>query len=206
MPLAVNDIVQVTVLQSRNNQQYMNVYHYRCSTAPSTGTPAENVAALIDHLWQVPGGTLGPLWQAINADDTFLNRVRGQVIHPTRAAYVEHLIVSSGNIDANQLETGNLAWVFVKQSEFAGRRGKGTTHMIVPASDWMQDGNLDGNGQIERDAFMAEVDDVQTVAAGGTYEPVIFHPGFSPAFHRITHTTQKPEIRTMSRRTVGRGI
>jgi len=206
MPIAVNAIIQVTALQQRDNQQILNVFHYRCTTAPSTGTEAANTLALIDHLWQVPAGTLGPLWQAVNADDTFLNRVRGQQIAPTRLAYVESLIVTSGNIAVNPVETANLSWVFVKQSEFAGRRGKGTTHMLLPTTDWMSGGNLFPTGQADRDAFMGAIDDQVTVAAGGVYEPVIFHPNFSPNFHRITHCTQKPEIRTMSRRTVGRGI
>jgi len=206
MGLAVGAIIQVTALQQKHNQQIMNVFHYRCTTAPSTGSEAENTRALILHLWDVPGGVLGPLWQAVNDDDTFLNRVRGQQVAPTRLAYVEELIVTSGNIAANKLETQNLSWVFVKQSEFAGRRGKGTTHMLLPTTDWMSDGTLFATGQADRDAFMEEVDDVQTVAAGGVYEPVIYHPDFSPSFHKITHCTQKPEIRTMSRRTVGRGI
>lgn len=206
MPVAVNAIIQVSVLQSKNQQQIVNVYHYRCSTAPSTGSEAENIAALIDFLWQLPGGTLATLWQPINSTDTLLNRVRGQQIHPTRLAYVEHLITSSGDIGIGINEAQNLSWVFVKQTEFPGRRGRGTTHMLVPSSDWMLDGNLSENGQADRDAFMGQVDDIVTVPAGGVFEPVIFHPGFSPASHRITHTTQKPELRTMSRRTVGRGI
>jgi len=44
------------------------------------------------------------------------------------------------------------------------------------------------------------------VTAGGTYDPVIYHPGFSPNYSRITHCTIMPQVRTMSRRTVGRGI
>jgi len=206
MPLAVNDIIQVTVLQSRNAQQVLNVFHYRCATAPSTGTEADNVRALVVHLWQTGGGVFPDLWKAINSTDTFLNRVRGQKIAPTRQAYVEELIITAGDIAANNLETTNLSWVFVKQSEAAGRRGKGTTHMLVPTTEWMTDGLLDDDGQTDRDNFMAEIDNTQTVAAGGVYEPVIFHPNFSPNFHRITHCTQKPELRTMSRRTVGRGI
>lgn len=206
MPLAVGSIIQVTVLQTKFAQKIMNVFHYRTTAAPSTGSEAENVRALINHLWLPPGGILAPSWQAINADNTFLDRVRGQQVAPTRLAYVEELIVSSGNIDANQLETQNLSWVFVKQSEFAGRRGRGTTHMLIAANDDLEDGLLSATRQAERTTFMELIDDTVTVGAGGTYEPVIYHPDFSPAFHRITHCTQKPEVRVMTRRTVGRGI
>jgi len=206
MPLAVNDIVQTTVIGRKDGQNILNVFHYRCSTAPSTGTPAENLSSLIVFLWEVDTGYLEPAWLECLPNDYTLNAVRAQVVAPVRGAYVERLIVDDGDIDTNVLNTPNLTWVFVKQAELAGRRGRGTTHMVVPTTDWISNGELAASGGASRDALVALMDDQITVPAGGVFEPVIYHPGFSPSFSRITHCTIKQEIRTMSRRTVGRGI
>jgi len=206
VPLAVNDIVQVTVTGQKDGSNILNVFHYQCTTAPSTGTPAENISSLLDHLWAVGLGVIEASWVAVMPDDYTLRSVRGQRVAPTRTAYVEQQLVDLGVINANQLQTANLSWVIVKQSDTPGRRGKGTLHMLLPTTDWMTNGELNVTGAADRSALANLLDDQQTVAAGGVYVPVIYHPNFSPNFSRITHATIKQEIRTMSRRTVGRGI
>jgi len=206
MPIAVNDIIQTTVVGRKDGQEILNMFYYRCTVAPSTGTPAENLSALLAHLWEVDAGVLEPSWLNCLPDDYNLRMVRGQVVAPARSAYVEYLVVDNGEINGNQLDTANLAWVFVKQTELAGRRGRGVTHMLLPATTWFANGELAAEGAGERTTLVNTIPLTVVVVAGGTYEPVIYHPGFSPAFSRITHCTIKQEVRTMSRRTVGRGI
>ena len=206
MPLAVNDIIQVTSIGRKEGQTWLWILHYQCTTAPSTGTPAENIAALLSFLFTAPGGPIIDGWIACNSDDTSHDVARGQRVAPTRGAYVDFLTGYFGDIAANKVDVANLSWVFVKQSDTPGRRGRGTSHMLLPTWDWVTNGVLDSDGQGARNALMAVIDDQQAPGAGGVYVPVIYHPGFSPNFTRITHCTQKPEVRTMSRRTVGRGI
>lgn len=202
MPLAVNDIVQVTLYGEKAGSRVLNVFHYQCTTAPSTGTPAENIQALLDHLWEIDTGVLQPLFTAVLPDNYVMRAVRGQRIAPTRTAYVEKLMIDTGDIDAEQLGTANLAWVIVKQSDTPGRRGKGTTHMLLPATSWMFQGELTNTGGADRQTLVNALDDQVTVAAGGVYVPVIYHPNFSPNFSRITHSTIMSEIRVMRRRTL----
>jgi len=206
MPLAINDIIQVTVEGRKDGQTLLNVFHYRCTVAPSTGTPADNIGAFLTQDWAVDAGRLEILWTPVMPDDYNLRLVRGQRVAPTRSAYVEQLLIDNGDIAAFQMDTANLAWVFVKQTELAGRRGRGTTHMLLPASDWILNGELSTEGATARQDLIEAIDDTVVVVSGGTYEPVIYHPAFSPNFSRITHCTIKQEIRTMRRRTVGRGI
>lgn len=206
MPLAVNDVIQMTVLGLKDVQACWNVFHFQVGTAPSTGTPAENIAALITHLWDNATGVWFDKWLACLPDDYTLRSVRGQRVAPTRLAYVETLIVAAGTCVNLPTELSNVTWVFTKQSELAGRRGVGDTHMLFPSPEWATNGELNATGQTERTALMNLIDDQVTVAAGGVYLPIIYHPNFSPNFTRITHTTQKQQIRTMRRRTVGRGI
>jgi len=206
MPLAVNDIVQVTVFGQKDGNTILNVFHYQCTTAPSTGTPAENIGSLLNFLWEVDNGMLQPAWMAVHAEDYLLRAVRGQRVNPSRTAYVEQLLVDTGDIQVNTLNTSNLSWVIVKQSDTPGRRGKGTLHMVVPSTDWIIDGQLDQAGAADRTTLANLLDDQVTVPAGGVFVPVIYHPNFSPNFSRITHATIMQTIRTMSRRTVGRGI
>jgi len=206
MPLAVNDIVQVTSIGKKEGQTILWVLHYKVTVAPSTGTPADNLAGLLHGLFDAPGGLLIDPWIACNSDDTSHDRARAQVVAPTRAAYVEILTGYFGDIGDNKVDTANLTWVFLKQTEFAGRRGRGACHMVLPTWDWVTNGELDSDGQGARTALLDAVDDVSSPASGGTFQPVIYHPGFSPNSHQITHCTQMPEVRTMRRRTVRVGI
>jgi len=206
MPLAVNDIIQMTVGGLKDEQNILNIFYFRCTTAASTGTPAENLLSLSEHLWDDAVGIWYNAWLNCMPDDYTLQFTRFQVVAPTRGAYSEQLQVYAGTIDVSPIETANLSWVFLKQSELAGRRGVGPTHMLLPSMLWAANGKLTSEGEAARAALRGVIPNVVTVAAGGVYEPVIYHPGFSPNWTRISHVTQKQEIRTMSRRTVGRGI
>jgi len=206
MPLAVSDVVQVTIGGLQDQQTILNILHFQVTTAPSTGTPAENMNALLTHLWDDPAGIYFAPWLAIMPDSYTLQTVRAQRVAPTRSAYVEQLVVTAGTAANIAAETPNLTWGLVKQSELAGRRGKGTMHILMASHEHYTNGFLNNNGAAERSAWANLIDDQVTVAAGGVYIPVIYHPGFSPNFSRITHATIKQEVRTMRRRTVGRGI
>jgi hypothetical protein len=206
MPLSVNDIVQVTIGGLKDQQTVMNTVHFQCTTAASTGTPAENMASLLDHLWDNATGIWFDPWLALMPDDYTLQTVRAQRVAPTRSAYIEQLVVAAGTAVNVAAETANLTWVLVKQSELAGRRGKGTMHILLASPEHYTNGLLNVNGATPRLTWASLIDDQVTVTAGGVYVPVIFHPNFSPNFSRITHATIKQEVRTMRRRTVGRGI
>jgi len=202
MPLAVNDIVQMTVMGEKDSQTILNVFYFRCTVAPSTGTPADNISNLLNQLWEVDVGAWEIAWTAVMPGDYNLRGVRGQKINAPRGAYVEQLLIDNGEIVVNPSQTPNLAWVFVKQSEDGGRRGKGTTHMLIPSTDWYENGELTIDGATERLNLTSLVPNTVVVTAGGTYEPIIYHPNFSPNFSRITHCTIKQEVRVMRRRTV----
>jgi hypothetical protein len=203
---AVNDIIEMTVNQRKDGQSLQNVFHYRCTVTPSSGTERANLFSLIQFLWDVDTGFLEPLLTVCMPDDWILQSVRAQVVAPARHSYAEQLLVDNGDLSANLLDTPNLAWVIIKQSELAGRRGRGTTHFLVPTNDWITDGELNTTNAGNRADLANALDDHIVVPSGGEYDPVLYHPGFSPNYSTITHTTIKSEIRTMRRRTVGRGI
>jgi len=206
MPLAVNDIIQTTVEGRKDGQTVLNVFYHRVATPASTGTEASNITDFLNHVWAVDTGTLEPLFLNCLPTDYNLRLVRGQKVSPLRGAYVELLVVDNGEVVDAPLPTANVSWVFVKQTELAGRRGRGTTHMLMPSATWFTGGELSDTGPATRLALANAIANVQTVALGGVYEPVLFHPGFSPAWSRITHCTIKQQVRVMRRRTVGQGI
>ena len=203
---AVNDIVEVTLNQRKAGQELMNVFHYKCTVTPSTGTLRGNLFSLGQFLWAVDVGLLSQLLTPCMPDDWTMQSYRAQVISPARTAYVEELLIDSGDIAANQLETANLAWVIVKQTDLAGRRGRGDTHFLLPASNWMDNGELAAEGGGARTDLRDALSTHIVVPSGGEYDPVIYHPGFSPSSSVITHCTIKNQVRVMRRRTVGLGI
>lgn len=206
MPVAANDIIQLTVEGRKDAQAILNMFCYRVAAAPSSGTVADNIDALIAELWDDPGGTWIAPWLNMMPLDYTLRAVRGQRLAPTRSAYVEELIQTVGLIEGNLLETANLSWVFIKQSETAGRWAQSPTHMLMPSQDWFTNGELNAFGAAARATFLALVPQIVAPGDGGSYEPVIFNPGRIPNFVKITHVTTKQEVRVMRRRTVGLGI
>lgn len=206
MPLAVSDIIQITAFGLKDLQNVLNTWHFRCITAPSTGTEAANLFDLADHLFDDPGGVYFDEFLACMPDDYTLQSVRAQRVAPTRTAYAEALVVTAGTNVQIPIDSANLTWVLIKQSAMPGRRGKGTQHLLLPSHEWMTNGLLNANGGAVRTAYANLLSAVQSPPFGGVYQPVIYHPNFSPNFSDITHVTIKQEIRTMRRRTVGRGI
>lgn len=206
MPVAANDIIQLTVEGRKDAQAILNVFTYRVAAAPSSGTVSDNITALIAELWDDPLGTWTTPWLNIMPSDYTLRAIRGQRLAPTRGAYVEVLKQTVGNIAENPIETANLSWVFIKQSETAGRWAQSPTHMLMPSMNWFTNGELNNTAGPERAVFLALVPAIVAPGDGGSYEPVIYNPGRVPNFVRITHVTEKQEVRVMRRRTVGLGI
>lgn len=206
MPVAANDIIQLTVEGRKDGQAILNMFCYRVAAAPSSGTVSDNITALIAELWDDPLGTWTGPWLNIMPSDYTLRAIRGQRLAPTRSAYVEVLVQTTGLIEGNLMETANLSWVFIKQSETAGRWAQSPTHMLMPSQDWFNNGELNNFGAAVRATFLALVPQIVAPGDGGSYEPVIFNPGRQPNFVKITHVTSKQEVRVMRRRTVGLGI
>lgn len=206
MPVAANDIILLTVEGRKDGQAVLNMFSYRVAAAPSSGTVSDNITALIAELWDDPAGTWLTPWLNLMPDDYTLRAIKGQRLAPTRSAYVEVLKQTVGNIDADQIQTANMTWVFIKQSETAGRWAQAPTHMLLPANSWYTNGELNASASTERAVFLALVPAVVAPGDGGSYEPVIYNPGRIPNFVRISHVTTKQEVRVMRRRTVGLGI
>jgi len=206
MPISVNDILEMRLNGRCFGQRIMNVFHFQCSVAPSTGTVYNNLESFNLFVWDGPGSLWLTDWLALLPDTYLLSHVDTQIVAPNRSAFFRGTYNEVGSIAADQLQSCNDAWVFTKQSDIPGRRGRGDTHMLLPSNGWQAAGELSTTGQADRTAFMNLIPSNVVVTAGGTYAPVLFHRGFSPNFTRITHTTQQPTLRVMRRRTVGQGI
>lgn len=206
MPVAANDIVSVTVDGRKDSQTILNVFHYRCTAAPSSGSVSDNITALMNTMWDDPAGTWLTAWRNVMPNDYTLRASRGQRVAPTRSAYIEKLIQTDGLIVEDPIQTANMTWVFVKQSEVAGRWAQSPTHMLLPANSWYTNGELNNGAAPERAVLLALVPSNVIPGDGSTWEPVIFNPGRVPNFVRITHVTERQEVRVMRRRTVRVGI
>lgn len=206
MPVAANDIVTVTIDGRKDAQTILNMFHYRVAAAPSSGTVSDNIRALIDHLWDDPAGTWLTPFLTLMPDDYTLRAVRGQRVAPTRSSYIEKLIQAEGLVAFEPSQTSNLTWVFIKQSETAGRWAQSPTHMLLASTGWMSNGELNNVTGPERAVFMALVPQNVVPGDGSTWEPVIFNLGRVPNFVKITHVTERQEIRVMRRRTVRVGV
>jgi hypothetical protein len=207
MPIAVNDIIQVTLEADFWGSRILNTFHYRCLSAPPAGPTSGSLASLLAYLWDQATGIMSLKWGPVNNTSYFLRRAKGQVLTPIRSAYVNFDIGGTGAIVPDGLQVSNLSWVITRKTDLGGRAFRGNLHLVVPTAGWTTNsGFLSGANRVDREALRDQIPLQVSVPIGGQYEPVIFHRNLDPNYTRITTAVIQDEVRTMSRRTVGRGI
>jgi len=200
---AVGDVLLVSVRATAFGQRVINTFHY--GIAGMTGAPTlQAVADALDTKLNEVNGFMAkmkaccpPQW---GTDFIWVQRVA-----PVRAVAFkyQHLILGSF---ASSATSANQASVIERRGDLANRKNVGCIHLVYPNLD--QDAS---SGFVSTDLAAALVAFapflVNTVSLPGvaTLQPVLFN---GPTFADVTPITQsfvQTTIRTMSRRTVGRG-
>lgn len=204
-PVAVGDIIQVTMKGRANDQTTLTVFHYQTVVAPS-GTDGvvqiKNFADGFDAGIQSPGPAL---LQCISETWTW-ESTRAQNIYPNRQIYVDSLVDLPG-IRPDTCTAQNVSAVITKRGAFAGRRYIGSTHIPGIASGDYNNGLLtpDLKGLMALAAQRYKLPYTPTLG-GGEYRMIIFNRANPALSLGIEATTVQPELRVMRRRTVGLGI
>lgn len=210
MDAAVGDQVILTAFGTWAGERIMMVRGYRI-TATNAGITTDLAnATLIKY---VRAGALG--LDAYESDylaclppQYTLDFWRSQIVRPVRTVPIDFLRAAPGT-HAEDTETGNQAAVITFRTAFSGRRHVSNVHIgPIPQGPLTQD-----NGLVTA-AYKSLLDTLATnmlnsfsdLATGLTFEPSIFHKPFGPLLYdKITTQVVQNELRTMRRRTVGRG-
>lgn len=200
-PLASGAIIEATAQGRQAGQATLTVRHYRLGPGSTTTDGQAAITAFLDE-WVT--AIRDPLLAATGSDWT-LESVVGQAIYPQRYRRITRPVVGGvGSLDPGQAP--GIAAVIQLYTQAAGTSGSGLVHLPGIPSGAYEDGLMAGFYRLLMDEIGEAMADSITTTGGLSWEPIIYRRSAPTQSQRITGATTMPQLRTMRRRVVGRGI
>lgn len=205
MGLVVNDIIAVTFKGEYDGQQIRNTFHYRCLTPGSSATAESDLLAVANDFASSVVNPLTSKMLDCQVSTMNWNGVTAQRVYPTRSIGMTHAAVFHGPVGGDGMPA-NSAIVLTKRTTTAGRMGTGSLHMTAIPSMWIV--KSENSNMAPYQALADQMLPQYTVTAVTlTLDPGLFNPSRPPTFFsKLFDVFPNKEVRTMRRRTVGRGI
>lgn len=204
-PVAANSILEVTLIGNLASQTTLTLLHYKTVTAISDGDSAINtVNANINNA--LPSCLVAYYLACCGAGFDLL-AVRYQWIYTVRyLARTIPAVLTSGTAGSTALPPG-VAVAITKQAQTSGRKNRGTVHMPGVPLDAVTDGSLSPGAGLTAYVNLGKEIEVPQPIGGGTFAaPVIYQRSSPINSQQVIQTIVQTNVRTMSRRVVGRGI
>lgn len=206
--IAAGAICEVQCRGSLFGQQVLMVRHYQRNVEESDELP-DGKAALSSILdsFDAPDTGWTATAKAYWTVDFTVQSVRAQWIYPTRYAYLDRAPAFGAGTQAPPTVPQNATCVITLKSDFGGRHGNGNVFL----TGFEQAQTFGGIWTGLQLGHMAVLGDFLTQTFSfdeGAHEmlPVIYRRALPNASATVTGYAVQPEIRTMRRRTVGRGV
>ena len=210
MPLALNDIIQVSVRGLLFGQRILTVLHYRVSTAAGVTSAEAQLGEFSEDFANNLGGVtvLFDMRAAVGGQYVF-KEVRAQRVYPTRTVYRSTLIDVTGT-HVDDATTANIAASITKQTARPGRMGVGRIQLAGIPQTMIVAGALNPDYMAGELTTLGEaiVDDAYTSPTEGwVATPCLFNPAFDGAqkWADLLTFTVNDSLRTMHRRTLRLG-
>lgn len=204
MPQSVGDVLLVTFDGFWHNQRTMTTFHYGVSAV--TGGPSNDQFALALKNQMALAGGLIPTFLACCPPAYLLNNVWVQTLAPVRVVKTILSVALSGQFDGDS-NTANLSTVVTRRGSLANRANIGSVHVPYPNLDADgSDGTIGAPMLAALGTFATQVRSQIAMVGTGTVIPVLFHGPAITDVNIVTSTIVQLTVRTMRRRTVGRGI
>jgi len=208
MPLALNDVIQISLAATLYESRILMILHYYVYTAPAGSTPEAN---LIDAAAKFnPGGvspaTISQKLKLAQCPELVYEYTRAQRVYPTRTTYQE--IAAGAGVTgtfAGVSAPSNFAVSIEKITPATGRMGIGRIQMAgadkgsISAAKWTQ-AFLDAE---VTDVANAMLDEVTVPTENYKLRPCIYNPnGAGVHFNALSAFRVQQSVRTMHRRTL----
>lgn len=214
--LLATTIAEVKWYYTANNQQCINVFHYRLGVQVNNVNPIDVTDGLLTVLSNSGAGSMIEKASKLQGTNVIWQKASVQLIFPERWTIRENE-VAQGGLAAVTCTAQNVQAVILKRGMAASRHTRGAMHLGGLAADQYSAGLLTAPAlvllQDLADALMFPIGDGVT---GFNWDPVILNkeeiPNTDPKKFRITGATDMWQtvalqpLRVMNRRTVGRGI
>lgn len=201
-----NDVVGIQIHGTIFGQRTISTWWYRVlvpSTSASYITALTHVVSNFDAGADSPG----PAFSLAAPQNWTWNFTRGQVVSPTRKIYVESVVGQPGQI-AEDATTPNLQGSITRRSELGTRRNISSLHSVALPPTGQVDGLLSaGYKALLATVATKSLNILDWVGDAVELQPIVWGPATPTDTTRaITSTIVQDQVRTLNRRTVGRGI
>lgn len=206
MPLAVNDIVQVSYRGTCLGQRIMLVTSWRVTATASINSVATDLQSVVSRFNQNLAGDPRPTYLACMGQNYTLNEVRAQRIYPTRSRFETATPSVIGTI-AEDVTAVNVAGVVTRVTADAGRSQVANSHLGPPPPTRYSQGAVTIGYATVMSAWAATWNaNLFTTIPVIDLAPTIFHrASVTPKWSDIIGSRVQTTLRTMRRRTVGLG-
>lgn len=215
MPWEANALIEVRVLYIANLQKCMNVFHYSVS-GDTTGFSKFSMQEAFATLNASPGnGTWSFEFASVMSDAVFVDRVQVQQVFPQRLRVTE-IDVNVQGTRIGIMRAQNVQASITKLGQIADRHNQGGMRIGGIREADYQTGLITADYKTALTTLVGDLAEVRTdglspaqyhpaiankTQVPGSDPPKFVFSGSSPVFQWVVEN----ELRTMSRRTVGRG-
>lgn len=205
--IVVGDRVQITVNIAAFNQRLMSIFCYGCSSL----TGAANHSDMFDRLHTAitAVGGLVSVYRAALCPEFAIDSVWYQIIAPLRySKFTRTAGLGAGLLAANNAFSANQAAVILRRGDFGTRNNVSTLHVPIGQTPGCQaNGGIGGDLEVPLFNLADKMKQpINTTTIVSQWDPVINHGPNVGDYTPIVNTAVEPNVRTMNRRTVGRGI
>lgn len=202
-PISVGDIVETRLRMLFNEQQLLNVWHYRVSSGSSFDGAVDLNAALA-----VLDGDVESFvgqYKGFASQDVFFSRLDMQVIYPTRYITVSRGINTFGSKVGTSLPQ-NVQASFTKRVPLVGRSVTGRAELTGLTSDDVNEGNLAVTAIAGVAGVAAQMRATITIPDSTVVLSAIVYHRSTPVDSQAWESTQvQSTVRVARRRTVSVG-
>ncbi len=209
-PLATGDVVQVIIRQSFDSQAILNVLHYRADVPPSlTSNDSDQVLSALDSQLNSANQLTSDMIQ-LQVADVLWQYIQYQIVFPFRRPYFRSPSTLIGTNIGDPSPAGVSA-VITKRSENAGRGRSGSFHLAGVPTNAYSASVIDSIYLEQMSDLGDRIAEEQAVLLPPVVDPIVFTPVLWSGPEDLQGAlligcVSQPEVRYMTRRTVGRGI
>lgn len=209
--IQVGDILEVTFRGEYALQTTLTVLHFAVVTAPAAGDAFNQLTTLVTD---IHASDLWIKYKNLIATNWTSDEIRVQVVSPQRRPLVSHLWKEAGT-GLGTAQTANVSAVITKRTDIVTNRkaklkrgGTGGVHVPCPATVMYDGGEIVDAYRTALNAWGVELLLGVLIGATGIARPCVWHrlTGAAIPYDIVTGTATQDTVRTMRRRTVGRGI
>jgi hypothetical protein len=197
-------IVELALEGTLDAQRVMNLLHYRVSYT-SGGPAGEDELFNALHAAITPTGELIPRYLACISTDFTLDRIRYQVVAPTRTRFRYKDMGITGTGGAPACPPADSACITLR-GDGAGRTNRRSLHLPGLPFDWVNQGKVDPGFLTNFANLRLKLEHIYTVLTTVDLQPCIWHRTNYVQSVQIKDSQLQDSVRTMRRRVLGRGI